>query len=296
MDVPTLLTDNHPQPIMPISNIDPLPSLPSTLHRELGSLPNSTTTTQPSSTCSSSSTPRIQQSQLPLINMYSTSPSSQPNHPNTTTITASTTIFTPPHTNYPNIPTSQQTPKYSSPSHFSPSDRDTRLEKAVALVNENKYSVRKAANALSLPKSTVHRYLQATRGATFGVSKRPRKSNPTYSNSHESKLDKCGIAFLIDNNTNLPRPIQKKIPNKYTHINTSHTNNLPQTHQHQFASYAYPLPTHSPQVCNVSYSAYQLPHVTQDQLHYPISTPVVTASDVLPQKIAFDDRFHVRHP
>ena len=69
-------------------------------------------------------------------------------------------------------------------------DRDIRLSKAVALVTNRKYSVRKAAHALQLPKSTVHRYLQATRGH-LGVSKRPRSRRAT-------RPAKCDISFLVE--------------------------------------------------------------------------------------------------
>ncbi|PXF47419.1 hypothetical protein BWQ96_02750 [Gracilariopsis chorda] len=84
--------------------------------------------------------------------------------------------LTPPPT--PPSPISVQSP----PSSYD--DRDVRLETAVHLVTNQKYSVRKAAHALSLPKSTVHRYLQATRG----IVKRKRSSSPPA---------KCAIAFLV---------------------------------------------------------------------------------------------------
>lgn len=97
------------------------------------------------------------------------------------------------------------------------SDRDARLEKAVALVNNNNYSVRKAAQALSLPKSTVHRYLQATRSSESlaGVSKRARRGVTVYRELARSRSvggctessaafvnnrtrGKCDIAFLLE--------------------------------------------------------------------------------------------------
>lgn len=81
-----------------------------------------------------------------------------------------------------------------TPIHPVDTDRDIRLEKAVALVTKSKYSVRKAAQALALPKSTVHRYLQATRGAgPVGVSKRPRA--PRRSSPRPAK---CDISFLVE--------------------------------------------------------------------------------------------------
>lgn len=79
-----------------------------------------------------------------------------------------------------------------TPVHSVDSDRDVRLEKAVALVTNSKCSVRKAAQALSLPKSTVHRYLQATRGAGPGVTKRPRAVR------RPARPSKCDISFLVE--------------------------------------------------------------------------------------------------
>lgn len=102
----------------------------------------------------------------------------------------------------------------SSQSHSPPSaDRDLRLERAVALVTDAKYSVRKAAHALSLPKSTVHRYLQATRSAppassttsapaaaaaaasaAARVAKRPRSVRRK---ACMARPPKCELAFLL---------------------------------------------------------------------------------------------------
>lgn len=99
-------------------------------------------------------------------------------------------------------------------------DRDARLERAVALVNSCRYSVRKAAHALQLPKSTVHRYLQATRElntngvVVIPVRKRMSNSTPRRMSNvsvpvvmsmrsgagqvKPRKQSKCDISFLMD--------------------------------------------------------------------------------------------------
>lgn len=98
-----------------------------------------------------------------------------------------------------------------------PDDRDARLEKAVALVTSCRYSVRKAAHALRLPKSTVHRYLQATRGGNagntasgslMGVCKPGSKRldggvgvvpySASVAEQGSRRPSKCDISFLVD--------------------------------------------------------------------------------------------------
>lgn len=69
-----------------------------------------------------------------------------------------------------------------------------RVAAAVALVegglrNGGHVSVRKAAHMFQVPKSTVHRYVLAARGARAAAPKGPRRA--------VSPPKKCGIPFLL---------------------------------------------------------------------------------------------------
>lgn len=75
-------------------------------------------------------------------------------------------------------------------------ERDRRVAAAVALVEQaassgGRVSVRAAARAYGLPKSTVHRYVQAHRGVDS-----PRKKTKKTGKAPPPPK-KCGIPFLL---------------------------------------------------------------------------------------------------
>lgn len=90
-------------------------------------------------------------------------------------------------------------------------ERMQRLASAVALVEHGgpagKASVRTAAKIYGIPKSTLHRYIQANRGVESPQSQVLHRNNASQS------LRKCDISFLVNrDDTPIQRGCQKLQP------------------------------------------------------------------------------------
>jgi len=82
-------------------------------------------------------------------------------------------------------------------------ERMCRVAAAVAMIERGspdggKVSLRRAADYFKVPKSTVHRHIQANRGIIPPPRRRPSPSSSTQSsNSSPVKRGKCDISYLV---------------------------------------------------------------------------------------------------
>lgn len=183
----------NPQPL-PQSYIGALPPPPAPLHDTTTTTTTTTTTsTSEGTSCDDVSYYGREDASAIALSSPSLSLSASPDwpshpatHPSSSSSSAATAATAP-----------FQTPLVSTNS-YAHDDRDARLERAVALVTSCRYSVRKAAHALRLPKSTVHRYLQATRAPFISKPSSLLSSRRQRSVQQTKQPSKCDISFLID--------------------------------------------------------------------------------------------------